>query len=144
MSIIQAGATHPSFFDANVWLYAIIDSQDPQKAAVAKQLIGNTTNISVSMQTINEVCVNIIKNKFLSEEALRELIDSFYIHYQVIDISRGIIRKGSELRERYTLSYWDSLVIAAALAHGCYQLFSEDMQDGLQIDNQLSIINPFK
>jgi len=88
--------------------------------------------------------VNIIKHKFLDEPTLRGVIDSFYSYYRVIDISHEIIRKASAVRERYAVSYWDSLVLAAALMDGCQQLLSEDMQDGLHVDNQLRIVNPFK
>jgi predicted nucleic acid-binding protein len=132
------------FVDANVWLYAIIDTQDPEKARIAKQIISNTPGLVVSTQTINEVCVNIVKNKFLDEPTLRGVIDSFYVYYRVIDLTHGIIRKASAVRERYAVSYWDSLVLAAALMDGCQQILSEDMQDGLHVDNQLLIVNPFK
>ncbi len=39
-------------------------------------------------------------------------------------------------------SFWDSLIIAAALDSGCTTLYSEDMQNGLKIDF-LTIVNPF-
>ncbi|PDW00531.1 PIN domain-containing protein [Candidatus Viridilinea mediisalina] len=132
------------FVDANVWLYAIIDTQDPAKTRVAKQVIENTRQLVVSTQTINEVCVNLIKNKFLDESTLRGLIDSFYAYYRVVDLSHEIIRRASVIREHYAISYWDSLVLAAALIGGCQQLLSEDMQDGLYVDKQLLIVNPFK
>ncbi len=49
----------------------------------------------------------------------------------------------SWLRGKYSLSYWDSLICAAALEAGCAKLLSEDMQDGLVIDGRLEIVNPF-
>jgi predicted nucleic acid-binding protein len=42
------------------------------------------------------------------------------------------------------LSFWDSLIVASALAADCHFLASEDMQDNLKIKGQLMIINPFK
>ena len=137
--------TQPRIFvDANIWLYAIMDTQDPQKTPIAKGVILDSSTISISTQTINEVCVNIIKNKFLNETEVRGLIESFYGYYNAIDLSRSIIRKASDIRERYRVSYWDSLVLAAALSDGCEQLISEDMHDGLQVDNQITIVNPFR
>jgi predicted nucleic acid-binding protein len=41
-----------------------------------------------------------------------------------------------------TFSFWDSLIVEAALQSGCSQLLSEDMQNGLMIDS-LTISNPF-
>ncbi len=48
-----------------------------------------------------------------------------------------------KLRTDHTLSYWDSLIVAAALEAGCHTLISEDMQHSQLIENQLRIINPF-
>ena len=50
----------------------------------------------------------------------------------------------SDLRSAYHLSYWDSLIIASALAVGATILYTEDMHDGLIVDNQLTIVNPVK
>ena len=50
----------------------------------------------------------------------------------------------SELREEYSLSFWDSLIIAAAFLSGAEILYSEDMQGGIVIRESLKIINPFK
>jgi predicted nucleic acid-binding protein len=50
----------------------------------------------------------------------------------------------SELREEYSLSFWDSLVVSAALLSGAEVIYSEDMQDGLVIRETLQIINPLK
>jgi len=46
------------------------------------------------------------------------------------------------LRQQHTFSYWDSLIVAAALDAGCDMLFSEDMQHGQTIDGRLTIISP--
>jgi predicted nucleic acid-binding protein len=48
------------------------------------------------------------------------------------------------LAERYGLSVHDAMIVAAALIGGCDVLYSEDMQDGMLIDKQLTICNPFK
>jgi len=47
------------------------------------------------------------------------------------------------LRRRYSLSYWDSTIVAAALNSGAEVLYSEDMQHGLTVEGRLEIRNPF-
>jgi len=47
------------------------------------------------------------------------------------------------LVNRYCLSFYDALIISAAIDANCNILFSEDMQDGFKIENKLTIINPF-
>ena len=49
----------------------------------------------------------------------------------------------SELREAYSLSYWDSLIVASALEAGATVLYSEDMHHDLWINARLRVINPF-
>ena len=48
----------------------------------------------------------------------------------------------SQLRQTLALSFWDSLIVAAALDAGCTTLYSEDMQHGQRISDQLTIVNP--
>lgn len=45
--------------------------------------------------------------------------------------------------EHYVLSVYDAMIVSAALLGGCGTLYSDDMQDGLLIDNRLRICNPF-
>jgi predicted nucleic acid-binding protein len=45
---------------------------------------------------------------------------------------------------KYRFSYWDSLILAAALESTCSFVYSEDLQDGQRIENRLTVINPFK
>ncbi len=47
------------------------------------------------------------------------------------------------LQSRYDFSWWDAMIVAAALQAGCETLLSEDMQHGQVIDGGLKLINPF-
>lgn len=47
------------------------------------------------------------------------------------------------LQDRYSFSWWDALITAAALRQECSLLLSEDLQHGQNIDGRLTIINPF-
>jgi predicted nucleic acid-binding protein len=61
----------------------------------------------------------------------------------VIEFDRALLRLASDLRTRYLISYWDSLIMASALTSGTPTLYTEDMQNGLVINQQLQIINSF-
>lgn len=129
------------FVDANIWLYAFIESQDKGKSALAKQVIQNN-EIVVSTQVINEVCVNLLKKAKLAEADIQSLIESFYSRYTVAAIDLTVLIKASQLRLRHQFSFWDSLIVACALAEGATILYSEDMDTSLVVKNRLSIINP--
>jgi predicted nucleic acid-binding protein len=53
------------------------------------------------------------------------------------------IRHAWELRKRYNLSFWDSLIVASALQAGCTTLYTEDLNHGMIVDKSLHIVNPF-
>lgn len=132
------------FIDSNIWLYAFsTDKKEETKRILAKQLIQEKT-IVISTQVINEVSSNLLKKHKIDEATLLTLIDSFYEKYQIISFNLKIFQSASNLRNNYSLSFWDSLIVASALFSNANFLYSEDMQDGLIINNKLTIINPFK
>jgi predicted nucleic acid-binding protein len=137
-------STTNAFLDSNVWLYAFIKGQDSNKTAKAIILINALSTIFVSTQVINEVCVNLLRKQRASETEIRDVIDDFFTLYNVIELDQEQLIHASNLRERYSLSYWDSLIIAAALASKTSIIYSEDMQDGLLVENQVTLVNPFK
>ncbi|MDX1946064.1 MAG: PIN domain-containing protein [Pirellulaceae bacterium] len=131
-----------SFIDTNVWLYAFLASQDAAKHAVATQIAGISSTV-VSTQVVSEVAVNLIRKGAFTELQVRALIESFYEKCAVVGIDREVLLLASNLRERLSLSYWDSTIVAAALHAGANVLYTEDMQHGLTVDDALSIVNPF-
>ena len=132
------------FIDTNIWLYAFINqSTDFVKQTKARTLIQNVQPV-VSVQVINEICVNLIKKAKVTEDEISQLIESFYTNYRVIDLTQVILIRASQLRQQYSLSYWDSLIVASALIANVTEIYSEDMQHELVISNQITIINPFK
>lgn len=135
---------NPIFLDTNIWLYSFLQSNDiTEKKLIADRLI-NRNRIVISTQVINEVCVNLLKKASSEEVVIQVLVADFYKRCTVIQISQNILHQASDLRQRYCLSYWDSLIIACGLEAGVEQLYSEDMQDGLLVLESLTIINPFK
>jgi predicted nucleic acid-binding protein len=131
------------FIDSNVWIYALTIHDDPTKTQQAHQLISTQTTMAVSTQVIDEVCVNLLKKAAFTETELRDIADDFFMQCNVIEIGQDIIRNASFVREQHSLSFWDSLIVASALASGATILYSEDMHDGLTIEG-VTIVNPFR
>ncbi|HID54422.1 MAG TPA: PIN domain-containing protein [Anaerolineae bacterium] len=131
------------YIDSNIWLYAFIETDDAVKTTLARNLI-QTVEPVISTQVINEVSVNLIRKAGFSEKQIRLLIISFFTKYDVLPVTQMIMLNASQLRDRYSLSFWDSLIVASALSASVSYLYSEDMQDGLLVATQLQIINPFK
>lgn len=89
------------------------------------------------------MCVNLLKKAHVPESSIAQLIHSFYCKYPVVLLDGPAQTAASELREQFSLSFWDSLIVADALLGGATILYSEDMQTGLAIHDQLTIVNPF-
>lgn len=132
------------FVDTNIWLYAFIEGDDPHKTARAKALLAASRAITVSTQVINEVCINLLKKAQCSEQHVQQLIEAFYAKYRVVELRPALLLKASALREQYAFSFWDSLIVSSALHAEAAVLYSEDMQDGLMVENRMRIMNPFK
>lgn len=137
-----------NFIDTNIWLYRLFDDQRieaeererKQNIAIS---ITNQSNLMISTQVINEISVNLIKKAKFDENQIKAVIQSLYNRCQVLEFSLTILESASDLRLNYNLSFWDSLIVASALSGGGNTLYSEDMQNGLIISQQLTIINPF-
>ena len=131
------------FLDSNIWLYAL-SNQDENRKRKAENLIEKIKNrICLSIQVVNEVCLNLKRKSSFDEVEITRLISSFYINYEVVELNREILLKASELRMKYSFSFWDGLIVASALAANAETLYSEDMQNNLQVENKLKIVNPF-
>lgn len=129
------------FVDSNVWLYALIASQDQAKSAHAQQVI-QQQSLCLSTQVINEICLNLIKKAGMAEADIQNLTESFHSRYIVATINRDVMLKASALRLRHQFSFWDSQIVAAALSVGAEVLYSEDMNTALVVENKLKIVNP--
>jgi predicted nucleic acid-binding protein len=99
--------------------------------------------IVISTQIINEMCVNLIKKVNFSEGKIQNLIESLYKKYTVFELSQDILLKASKIRANCSFSFWDSVVAASALDCDADYLISEDMQNSFNLENKLTIINPF-
>ena len=131
------------FIDTNIWLYAFME-QDSQKSSIAREIIDeNIEEICLSTQVLNEICINLLKKANYSEEEIKSLIKNLDDVYEIYPIKVEDCIKASEIRDKFYISYWDSLIIASALNNGCSILYSEDMQHNQDIENKLKIINPF-
>ena len=74
---------------------------------------------------------------------IQTIIERFTIECTVQPITEKTHLSALTIKERYQFSFYDSLIIASALELDCAVLYSEDMQHGQIIDEQLKITNPF-
>ncbi|MBB5686551.1 putative nucleic acid-binding protein [Sphingobium boeckii] len=98
----------------------------------------------ISVQALNEFAHVASRKLGMSWAEVSEsiaLIRGFC--FNVIPIGTDVHEHGLAIADRYQVSFFDALMIAAALSAECDVLWSEDMHHGLLIDGRLRITNPF-
>jgi predicted nucleic acid-binding protein len=129
-----------SFFDSNVILY--LASSDSAKASRVDELLGGPGTISI--QVLNE-SANVLRRKHeMPWPALRAFLLELREGLDVLPVTIDIHEAGLRLAQRYGFATYDAMIVAAALSAECDTLWSEDLQDGLLVDRQLRIVNPFR
>jgi predicted nucleic acid-binding protein len=135
-----------SFLDTNLLIYAI-DPTEPAKQAIALRWLADaheTGNGCLSYQVVQE-WFNVVLRK--SATSLRPA-EAASIYSRLIEplwriqSSRELLDTAIDLHRRHSFSWWDSLIVSAAIQGGCNQLVSEDLQHGRQIRG-VTILNPF-
>jgi predicted nucleic acid-binding protein len=137
------GVGSPVFVDSNVFLYAV-DEADPDKQRVARKWreeLWKSRRGRVSFQVLGEFYVNAVRKRPAArDEARAEVHDLLAWNPVVTDAA--LLERGWKLQDRYQLSYWDALIVAAAKAASCRYLLTEDLQAGQELDG-IEVVNPF-
>ena len=135
------------FLDSNVLVY-LVDPASPEKRTVARSLVGDLLERAdghISFQVVQET-LNVITRKFqrtVTSEDARLFLQNVLVPLWRVMPSTGLYEHALSLQGRYSFGFYDSLIIAAALAAGCTRLYSEDLQHGQRIE-RLTIENPFR
>jgi predicted nucleic acid-binding protein len=134
-----------AFIDTNVLIYWVDDST---RADTVEQLLSGESVISV--QVLNEFANVLRKKRAMPLADIQSLCSTLINTCEVYDLSVRTHQTALALIARYSLSLYDANIVAAACLSGCTILYSEDMQDGLNIqcpeaagNFTLSIQNPF-
>ncbi len=131
------------FFDTNVLLYLL--SADAAKADLVEETL--TAGATISVQVLNEFTSVALRKLGMKVSEIREALEPITAICQVVPLTQQIHNRGLQVAERYRFSFYDALIVAAALESGCTVLYSEYMQDGQVIQNTphtLTIKNPFR
>jgi predicted nucleic acid-binding protein len=133
------------FVDTNLLVYAY-DSSAGKKWKSSLEVLSllwiHRTGV-LSTQVIQELFVSLtqkVKNPILPETA-KEIISDLLRWPLVVNDGENILR-AVDLQIKYHFSFWDSLILQAAMTSKSEFLLSEDFQDG-QVIESVTIINPF-
>lgn len=134
------------FVDTNILLYAR-DASEPEKQLVANALLEElweNRNGRLSVQVLNEYFVNATRklDPGLTAEDAWDDIEALN-SWDPMPIDMAILTRSYAVQRRYGLSWWDSMIVAAAEACGCARIYSEDLSHGATYFG-ITVVNPFK
>jgi predicted nucleic acid-binding protein len=134
------------FIDTNILIYAY-DVTAGKKHQISKNILEDLWYSGlgiISTQVLQEFYVNVVQKipKPIDIQQAKEIIRDL-LKWQVIVNTSDAIIEAIDISLKYGFSFWDSLIIEAAITSGAAVLMSEDLQHGQSID-ELTIKNPFR
>ncbi len=134
-----------TFVDTNILVYAHdLDAGEKHEKAkiLVEDLWGSRTGV-ISTQVLQELYVTLTRKipVPVNKPIARSLIAN-YLNWDVCINDGATILQASEFEDRYNLSFWDAMIVAAAYDKNAAILLTEDLNDGQQIEG-ITIRNPF-
>lgn len=132
------------FLDTNLLVY-LYDENELRKqeflVGFLEKLNGNQQAI-ISVQTLGEF-YNVTTRKLkLTKNQSQFFCDEIRRMYPVYEITTENVFHAMNISKQTQFSYWDSLIVAMAVDTGCSILYSEDLNNGQEIEG-VKIVNPF-
>ncbi|MCI0682199.1 MAG: PIN domain-containing protein [Gemmataceae bacterium] len=130
--------------DTNIWLYSH-DVRDPAKQTAAQNLIASTHPLALPWQVGCEFIAGSRKlapdgfdeaKAWLALDAMQAMATSILLP------TTQLWADARDLQQRYSISFWDALLIAACIRNGVRALYTEDIGAPRSIDS-LALVNPF-
>jgi len=134
------------FLDTNLLVY-LYDDDSPLKQRRAMELLDRfeqqpTADVAVISTQVLQELYNILTRKLRDSpvQAKKKLLK--WAKVEIVGVSRVIVLAAADLHASDAISFWDALIVAAAQAGGCDELWTEDLQEGRSF-GALVVRNPF-
>jgi predicted nucleic acid-binding protein len=132
-----------AFLDTNVLIYLYSVDETGKREAARKLVAKEGVDFVVSTQVLGEFS-NVLIRKFGHTHSNVELcLKDFADSFEIYSVQPETIYQALSICERERFSFWDSMILSAALESDCSLLLSEDLQHNQQVRKRLTILNPF-
>jgi len=130
------------FLDTNILVYAHSDTE-PIKRKIVETILESNDLFVISTQVVNEFVNVMHKKRGVLFNKLVTSIHEFAVSFTVVQITVHTIEQAPHIATQHNYSYFDSLMLSAALEHNCSVIYTEDMHHAHTLDT-LKIQNPFR
>ena len=142
------GKNYMNAIDTNVLVY-FVDRDEPVKRVQAIELLDGLGKEDVETVLLWQVAAEFLSclrrwehTARISRQETFENLNRLNSMFRCVLPSQTMLRKSIDLSSRYSLSHWDSMLLAACIEAGVRTLYSEDLDTGMQYDS-VTVINPF-
>jgi predicted nucleic acid-binding protein len=133
------------FVDSNILIYSqdATDSKKRNQALDWLEVLWRTRTGRISFQVLREVYVKLTQKvpRPLPTARAQTLVRLF-LEWNPRPEDAEFFEVAWDIEARFKLSWWDSMIVAAAHLSECRFLLSEDLQESIELNN-VSVINPF-
>lgn len=132
------------FVDTDVLLYSV-DAKEARKQKQARLWLAALWESGagrLSWQVLHEFYANAVRKTGAAPTPARKTVEAFE-RWRPVEMNRGLIQRGWHWMDKAGVSYWDSLILAAAEQAGCSWMLSEDFQTG-RAYGPVTVVNPFE
>jgi predicted nucleic acid-binding protein len=131
------------FLDTNILVYAY-DSYEKKKQQRARVILSRvvTDGVPVLSTQVLQEFFSAVTTKLGMDKITAKNVLHGYHHMEIVPIDPGLIEQAIDISILSQISYWDSLIIAAAEQANCPVIYSEDLNSG-QTLRGVRIENPF-
>jgi len=132
------------FLDTNILFYTV-DRNDKKKLSQSRKILENAIANDkpvISTQVLQEFYSATTTKLKLNKIIAKNIIHNFR-NMEIVQVDLGIIEQGIDISLLFQISFWDSLIIAAAEHANCEMIYTEDLND-TQTIRGIKIVNPFK
>lgn len=133
----------PVFVDTNVFVYRF-DTTEPAKQRQAEQWLDFLWHDElgrVSTQVQHELYATLTRKLTMPRDEARQIVAALQAWNPVL-VDHAVVQRAWGIADRFSLSWWDALIVAAAQTAGARTLLSEDLQVGATYDT-IEVVSPF-
>jgi predicted nucleic acid-binding protein len=134
-----------TFLDTNVLVYAY-DHSEPVKRNLADQVLStiDPDDLVLSAQVLSEFYLATTRQgrQLLTPEHAARVV-RWFANTRVEPVDADLIGRAVLIQERHQVSYWDALIVAAAVRRDCARMLTEDLSHGTVIEG-VEIVDPFR
>ena len=119
------------FLDTNIFIYAQ-DAGSPDKQRKSREIIAQLADSGdgvISTQVMQEFFVAATRKLGVEPLVAKGVLKTLSV-FDVVQVSAALIHEAIDCSILNQLSFWDSLILAAAASTGCSTVFSEDLAAG--------------